>query len=306
MKKKCYYKYNLPFSLSLTKNLNDLGDRVFKDNKASLIIVDGLIGSGKTTMAVHLADYFNGAFEQVSEGEFKIIEEKFISLQDQLGLGGQDFAKKLKLCHVQKLPVIIYDEAGDFNSRGALTRFNATLNRVFEVFRAFKVIVILCLPLVASIDNSLFNKGIARMLIHCENRNNLYGSYKVYALRDIFYLLDKMKRYVVKTDAYRSVYPCMRGHFLDLPAERSNELDVISIGNKLEVLDEAEIKMEGLYSYQDISKRLGMSVSWLRERVSEFHIPAKKIFKKRKYFDDQAVDVLVNLLEEQRKYVVEK
>ena len=37
------------------------------------------------------------------------------------------------------LHVIVYDEAGDFNRRGALTKSNAQLNRAFEACRAFKI-----------------------------------------------------------------------------------------------------------------------------------------------------------------------
>jgi len=73
-------------------------------------------------------------------------------------------------CVTNKRNVIVYDEAGDFNTRASLTYFNQNMNRVFETYRALGIIVILCLPSFADIDTSLMKKKIARMLIHCYAR----------------------------------------------------------------------------------------------------------------------------------------
>jgi hypothetical protein len=299
--KRFYYDTGLPFSLSLKIDLDDLKQRTLIENKASMLIIDGLIGLGKTTLASHCADYLNGGYEQVTKRKFKVIKEKLIDLQKQLALGGNDFAKKLRICHEEGFVVLIYDEAGDFNSRGALTKFNAMVNRVFEVFRAFKVIVILCLPSFTSLDKSLITKGVPRLLIHITDRNQDYGDYKVYSLWHIHYLLDKMKKLVVKTDSFRLTQPVKRGHFLDLPNERAKELDEISTKSKLETLEDVEIKIDGLFCYNDLAKRLGRSISWISKAMNKLHIPAKKVWKNRKYFDDNALEVLSEEIDKQVK-----
>ena len=52
------YKHGLPFSEKLAENVKDLIARIDL-NKASLIVIDGGVGEGKTTLAVHIADYVN-------------------------------------------------------------------------------------------------------------------------------------------------------------------------------------------------------------------------------------------------------
>ena len=280
-KKEGVYEHGLPFSYDLSGDLDDQIKRI-KDNKASMILIDGGVGQGKTTLAVEVADY---------------IEGKPINLENQVALGGADFIKKLKLCFTHKYKVLIYDEAGDFSSRGALTKFNHMLNRVFETYRAFKIIIILVLPSFTDLDKSLFKKQIPRMLIHCSERNNKYGNYKVYSLWHCWYILHKMKKLIVKNDAFRFTTPCKHGHFLDLPKKRSRELDIISTKNKKDVLGHAEIQIDGLMNYSDLAKRLGRSIIWVKKATSELDLKAKKLYKSKKYFDDSSLDKLSELVE---------
>jgi hypothetical protein len=272
------YDNGLPFSSKLDENLDDLKERVLVNNKAALIIIDGAIGEGKTTLAVHCADYLAG-------GE--------ITFKEQLAMGGQDFTKKLRVCFTKKYVIIIYDEAGDFNRRGSLTRFNAMLNRVFETYRAFKIIVILSLPLFAVLDNDIFDKQIPRLLIHCFDRRNDYGDYKAYSLYRMLFVKDKMQKLTVKTAAYGMVEPNFRGHFKDLPPIRRRQLDLFSTKGKFDMLELADIQFKGLLSYDDIAKRLAKSVIWVKQKTSKLQITHKKIYKKKKYFDNSIIDRLV-------------
>jgi len=90
-KKSLLYESGLPFNVELAKSLDDCAKRV-ENNFASMIIIDGAIGQGKTTLAVHIADYINGSP---------------INLKDQLGMGGEDFAQKLQIAHEKGLKVVI-------------------------------------------------------------------------------------------------------------------------------------------------------------------------------------------------------
>lgn len=290
IKKRCLYNHGLPFSTGLDLNLDDIKLRVEK-NKAALIVIDGGVGEGKTTLCVECAEYITGL-----ELIFK----------EQLAMGGGDFARKLKICFKAGYFIVIYDEAGDFNKRGALTRFNAMLNRIFETYRAFKILVILCLPSFSVLDNSLFDKQIPRLLLHCEDRNELYGNYKGYSLYRMFYLREKMKKLVVKPFAYSLVEPNFRGHFLDLKPARAKELDKFTISGKLDILDESEIVFEGMLSFYELSEKLEMSVSWIKKKMMALEIKERKVHKNRKYFDQGVLEILVEVIEQEHIKPIEE
>lgn len=269
------------FHKKLGENLDDLQKRV-DGNKAALIIADGGVGEGKTTLMIHIADHFEGR-EISLEGE-----------PAQYAIGGADFLKKLRLCYEKGHKAIIYDESGDFSKRGSLTRFNAMINRTFETFRAFKIIVILGLPSFAVLDNDLFDKNIPRLLLHCESRTQNIGYYRGYSLVRMMYVKHRMKKLVIKTQAFDKVSPNFYGHFWDVSPIRSKALDRLSTTGKKEILENAEVRIEGLVSYTDISKRLVRSVVWVRKAVSAKRLKHKRIIRQRKYFEEGVIDILAD------------
>jgi hypothetical protein len=190
-------------------------------------------------------------------------------------MGGSDFLKKLRICFDERLPVIIYTEAGDFNKRGSLSKFNAVLNRTFETFRAFQIVVILDLPSFHVLDNDLFDKNIPRLLIHLKGRNENYGNYQCYSLYRMMYIKDKMKKLVVKPFAYDLVEDNFRGHFKNLPTERRALLDRVSIRGKLRILRKSEIEAAGLFNYVGLATKVEMSIGWVKKQITLLNI--KKI-----------------------------
>lgn len=286
------YDHGLPFEKKLAQNLEDLDKRV-KANKASLVIVDGMIGEGKTTLAVHLADYVN----YLNDKPPIDLDRKHY----QLSMGGGDFLKKLRACFDKELPVVIYDEAGDFNKRGALTRFNAMMNRTFETFRGFRIMVIVVLPSAHVLDQDLFDKGIPRMLVHTENRSDKYGRLKAYSLYKALYIKEKMKKLVVKPHAYNLVLPNYYGCFLDLSPTRSKLLDHISIEGKLSMLRQSELKIEGLMGYTEMAHKVGRSVYWCRLKVAKHNIKATRTINRVKYFNKDALNRLMEVVEEAKE-----
>lgn len=271
----------LPFSEDLAQNLNDLLDRVAK-NKASMILIDGGVGEGKTTLAVEIADYLN---------------KKQIKLEvkdhPQLALGGEEFLKNLKKCYTDKLPVLIYDEAGDFHRRGALTRLNNVLNRTFETFRTFHIIVILVLPSFHVLDSDLFYKNIPRLLLHLSGRTEQQGNLEGYSLYRMFYIRDKMTKLIVKSMAYDQVRPNFHGHFRDLEPSRSKALDRISTKGKLATLDKSSIKLEGLINIKDIMGSLGCGYVTAHNRLKAAKIKHVRVIGRTFYYPNNAVEILL-------------
>lgn len=279
-----FYDNGLPFSTGLAPNLDDLQERINK-KKASLIIISGGVGEGKTTLAVHIADYIN-----------KINKKGLIVFDGpQMAMGGADFLKKMRVCYEDKLPVIIYDEAGDFSKRGSLTKFNAVLNRTFETFRAFKCMVIVCLPNFDILDNQIFENQIPRLLLRCKERSQHSGNYDGYGLSEMFWLKYWFKKSPMKAYAYGRVWPNFNGHFLDLTPERSDELDKVSIKSKINILQKSEIKIEGLLTYPELAQKLNKGIDWCRRAVSNLKIKPARTIRRASYFDSDTLNQLSEL-----------
>jgi len=215
-------------------------------NMASCVIMDGLMGSGKTTLAVEFLEHFQGCE---------------IDYHSQYAVGGDDFTKKLNRCIQKKLPVIIYDEAGDYNKFGTFTEFNKTLNEVFETFRAFKILIILVLPFFDDLPGSIFMKGVPRILYNCRRKiGEPFGwvrTYNYYRMSHMRFTL-KNKKIPVPQDIYRKVSPNYTTRFYDLPKSRSRELDKISTTQKKNRLVAADMVVSDLKA-KKLNKLVGIS-----------------------------------------------
>lgn len=222
---------NLPFDESLTSTLNPVYERI-QNNKAAMIIIDGGVGEGKTTLACHIAEYFQ-------PGWVKDRSDKL------LAMGGANFMNALEEAVRMNDKVVVYDEAGDFNTRGALTAFNKQLNRIFETYRQTQKLIILCLPNFSDIDKSLMYKQIMRVLIHVYGRGSNYGRYKVYSLWRTWYIRENMSRLTVPQQAYGMTTPNLYGAFKDLPKDKKTQVSSISLKGKRKIIQESRLREQG-------------------------------------------------------------
>lgn len=248
---------------------------------ATIVIIDGGVGQGKTTLGVQLAD---------------AIEGEEIDLELQLAIGGEEFTRKVTECYREKKKVIIYDEAGDFNKRGSLTKLNQTLNRIIQTFRAFRIVIIMILPSVGTLDNNLFLNKAAQMLLHVSQRDEKRGVYKTYSLSRMMVIRAKMQKLIIPDQAYGYVPFNSRGHFYDLPEERRHQLDLISTKGKLHAIEKASTKLEGLVGVNEIRQRFGMTQSNVSIFFRKNGIkPVKRIGKKYYYHES-----VMKIFEEKR------
>jgi len=275
-----YYKSTgTPFgNLIVTDNLQMWKDRVFERKLASVLLIDGGLGKGKTTLAVQCASFLNG---------------KPIDFKYQLALGGDQLLEKLLICHEKGLHVIVYDEAGDFNRRGALTKFNAQLNRVFEVCRAFKIIIVMVMPCIKTLDNDLFNNGIVRGLFHVGDKfrtHNVVWAYSVYRAHYLLQSLKDGKRNPVVGKAYVKTRPNFKFRCKDLSSKRSIQLEGFSTNSKLDVLHKSVTQLEGLKDVKAISKQIGMSVEWINKACKKHKVIPTKRYKNKRFFNEQQIE----------------
>lgn len=290
--KKFYYSHGLPFTTFLVSNLENIRRRI-EENKAAMILVDGGVGEGKTTLCVHMADFLQGAYTRQGEKWIKD-KSKQIDLEKQIGMGGEQFVLKLKLCYREKLAVVIYDEAGDFDKRGALSRFNALINRVFDTFRTFHVIVIAALPCFAVLDEPIFTKKIPRMLINCRGRTKLSGEFYGYSLYRMQYIKHKMKKLIVRSRAYYQTSPNFKGHFLDLEPDRSATLDRLSTAGKMSILEGAEVSAGDYLTVRDIAEKVGRSIISIQKYLKELQVRPDMIRANTHYYKGPIVDIIAN------------
>lgn len=295
MKEKRYkYKNGKPYDATeLDHSINRQIQRVQQD-KPSMILIDGIMGSGKTTLAVHLGDEINQKYNQT---KIDLINESI-----QYAIGGEDFTTKLRRCYEESKPVIIYDESGDFNRKGALTKFNRNIEQIFRTYRAYKIIVILVLPNFIVLTQDLFRDAVPRMLFHCGHRTNYYGIATCYSLYSMLFIMKQMRdrKTVIEQHSYNNGRPSFKTRFLDLEPERSQALKILSMKGKRDILIKSEIALQGLLSYEDMAHKLGKSKMTIRLRVSELKLKPSLEIKKTKYFNQ---DTLITL---QRKFKVIK
>lgn len=281
------YQNGLPFSDSLAFNIKRVCERV-DNNKAAMIIIDGGVGEGKTTLGVHVMDYINYIYG------FPPVD---IEKQEQLGMGGAHFLKNMRKCFDKKLPCVGYDEAGDFSKRGALTRFNAMLNRTFETFRAFKCIVVVMLPNMDVLDKQIFDNQIPRFFLHLKGRTKKTGNYYGYSLYRTLLLKARMAKLKLKNFAYMTVHANIWGHFKDLDPARSKQLDKVSTKSKLGILRRSEVKIEGLLTYAEMATKLMKSVSWTRHTVNDLKLKPNRTIRQQKYFKQDVLNILADHLD---------
>jgi hypothetical protein len=282
------YSNGLPFGDDIKINLDRQIERV-KSNLASLIIITGGLGSGKTTAGIHCIDYINKQFGLPPLDLTKPRKEII-----QYAYRGEEFKEKLTECYEQRLPVLLYDEAGDYNKKAALTSFNRAMNNCFDTFRAFKVIVIMALPNFAVTDSDLFDKEVPRMLLklHREKGRSssdvaAYGLFEMNLLRMILKKKDLKSLY-----AYRNIYPNFRDHFKNLTPDRAALLDKVVTKEKVKDQKRQVVQERGLLNYDQLSQKLGCSRNYIVQQVSKYKIKMATKLGKSCYFDKEVVDTL--------------
>jgi hypothetical protein len=266
----------LPFSDVTRHTLDRLKDRVDR-GLASCIVIDGAMGSGKTTFAVQMADYIQG---------------DFIDLQKQLSLGGKEFFKKADVVVRDKLKVLIYDEAGDFDRRGALGQFNKMLNRFFQTYRAYKIIVIVVLPNFKILDNRLFDNQVPRVLFHMTKKAKTYAEYKAYSLRRMFWLLNAFKKFNDPLTAYKLTDHNYRGKVKDLPASRCAALDKLSTAGKKEIIRESRVKLEGMVNRKTIARAFNKTLSWVANRLVLYDVKPVHKMGRTEFYGQEVIDII--------------
>lgn len=286
------YQNGLKFSQLLKDNLKNYISLVEDQRKGCILLVDGMLGEGKTTLAIEIGDEINK-----EKGLPPIILEPGKAFQ--YAMGGEDFKRKFDYCATNGLPCLVYDEAGDFSKRGSLTKFNSQLNRIFETSRSAKVIIIIVLPFFNILDSHLFRIGVVRVLINCYNKNQKagYGDFRGFGL----YKINLLKKYIdlaknpsnkkVDIACYRYTSPNFRGHFLNLDESRAEALakvcDDFKAKERKKQIGEKELSPPDPEKYINLEEMrilCNRTKAYTLGIVKDLNIRAKVSFNKKRYY----------------------
>jgi hypothetical protein len=257
----------------LTENIDVQVNRT-RHNHASVIVIDGLYGQGKTTLGVEIGEY-------ISHQHFKTS----FDIDNQVGKGINSFLEKLNWCIANDKHVCVFDEAGEFSKKGSMTKLNKLLNRVFEVFRATGIILIICIPSVQDLDDSQLKKGLVRFLINCFGRTDKpYSKFRVYDIERIFYIKHYMSKEVVPAKGYSKVHPNFQGYFKDLDESTRKELQLLDLKDKKGILKDKYFEAKGLIDVNTIIQETGFAYHTVLNKLKTLQAPFEKHGNKNYYF----------------------
>lgn len=260
------------------------------DGNASLpvIFIDGGQLSGKTTLAVQGIDYIN-----------KKNGKPLMDLEDydnvQYAMGGEQFLRKLPQASSQGYRIVVYDEAGDYARKGAMTRFNKVMDKAIDVMRVHKCIIIfVCHYFPKQVPSEMMDKGLVSCLVHCvsrkpgENRTHV----KVYDKESCAYMVNHWIKLVKVPGHIYRLTPNFVFTFKDLEPERSKQLANLGRSKKKELWDMSEIRLNGLMTQQEMASQLNMSIQWVRNKIKELSEEEEKKYKNKKYYALSTLEAL--------------
>lgn len=245
-----------------------------------MLIYSGHLGAGKTTLAVHTVNYVNA-----KEGLPRLDLKKNLKDLPQYAVGAEDFEKKVLICYEQKLPIIFYDESGDYDKQNWASQTNKLLKRTFDMFRAFQVIVVLLLPSIIILPDDLFIKEIPRMFLRLKRpKDASYTEIDGYALPEMKMLRIQLADKKKELYAYKNIYSNFQARFKNLPPDEAVLLDIISTENKFKQQSKAVMNKEGLLNYADISKKFNKSIIWTKKMIHKLKAKPQVTYEKKAYF----------------------
>lgn len=112
----------------------DIRKKKHKQNNDTVGVIDGLEGIGKSTLALHMIEYW----QKINFGEVKASDVK------HMGLTKEMFVEDLSDSNPNEITV--FDEAGELSSRRSLSKFNNAIMQAYTIIRADKIFTVLVLP----------------------------------------------------------------------------------------------------------------------------------------------------------------
>ena len=131
---------------SLKKNLDNVRKRLLEKDQDFVLVVDGREGVGKSSLALHIATYFDPKFNV-----------------DKICFNISDFKKQL--FKSKRGGCILIDEGALLAmSRNAMTSDNREFMKIMTICRKFNQLIIICIPNINIIDSYIRNHRVAALV----------------------------------------------------------------------------------------------------------------------------------------------
>lgn len=275
------YENGTPFSnyTEVLENIQDLELRR-QEKKPCLIIIDGMPSTGKTTIGTHIINEEN---KICGLGRCDLTKKTL-----QIGTGTEQFIAKLRPCAEAGYPIIMFDEAGEYNRQGWASKLNKIVNKIMDTYRAYNIIIIMVLHDFQELPKHVWNIKLPTILIHLKERESV-GRSRWYDLQDMYWIMHNRKTDIFPEASYDKQTPVFRCNFKNLPLEEAKQLDELSTSAKKEKLRGSEIDIQGLLSIHDIQTILEKSVSWIKTHIKQLKIKEQTIYKKKKYYAQEII-----------------
>lgn len=212
-----------PYSNPLPEWLDYAQNLVLKQGKATLIFVDGGLGEGKSSMAAQMVRQLDPGLDGSKE-----------SYLLRYHLGGQALLNNFNKAYEAGCKAVIFDESGiDMNSRRAMSGMNMRLLELFQIYRAYKIVVIMVLPTIKIIDSQIFDYGIHRFTVNVHSlKRGEYNRFTVFDREASIHLYHNLKKYRDIRRAYRTPFSNFDGMCKPLPLEHQKVLDSLGMEAK--------------------------------------------------------------------------
>jgi hypothetical protein len=130
----------------LKAGLDLLKKQIDEENKARVLIVEGVYGGGKTTTAAVVATYV----------------QPFFNPKTQIGAGVLKFADAWEATQATtaRVRAVVFDEGHDINKTSATSIKNQMMNSFFNTYRSAKTLLILCVQTFTELDRRIFHREI--------------------------------------------------------------------------------------------------------------------------------------------------
>ena len=254
----------------LKRNIDDkILPALNKNDKDYIIAIDGSEGSGKSTLAFQIGKHIDPTLDL-----------------SRIVFNAEDFRQVI--FKAKKGQVVVYDEAEDFDRKGAMSRFNRLLNKVFAVMRINQMVVLIVLGIVKKLEYEPIEKGLVRCLINVHGRTGNYANIRLYDAGNIFYLMYLMQKYKnsgkAPIMAYSKTATFMRSRILRADSSDEKLWDSIDLKDKNRIQDDASLATKGLIDIKTLARESGLSISSLRSKFRSLKPEVVKIGRKNYYY----------------------
>lgn len=241
-------KKRLPFGPGLLQSILDWQERIRTDHPTALLI-SGESGTGKTTLAVHCAEFF---------------QQAPINPEEQIGIGFDDFIRKFEQAQKKGYKVVIYDEGGDASKYRFMSTKNQNARTFLDQYRITNIFIIHIIQLFDEIDPSLSKRSAYRALLYIPKR----GTYVAFAKPGITKLRKNFKKH--RDDDPPSWYKGAPFAFIenvdDLDPEKKKSIKKYSDKGKQDVRGSIG---SALYTPAQMGKELNLSSQTIRNHLKQ-------------------------------------